>query len=86
MRFIYLLPAVLLASCMTVPQNVYVHPEKYNCDLIIPTIWDGEYPVDYFEHEILLGATYYDYLGMKYELVKSDVDSVFILRVRLVKP
>ena len=45
------------------PKNVYVQPEKYNCDLIIPTIWDGNHPVEHFQHEMILNAVYHDYYG-----------------------
>ena len=86
MKFIYLLPAVLLASCMTTPKNVYVNPENYKCDLIIPTIWDGAQPVEHFEHEIVLGQVYYDYFGMKYKFVETDTPGVFVLQVDVDRP
>lgn len=86
MKFIYLLPAILLASCTIAPKNVYVHPEKYNCDLIIPTIWDGNHPVEHFEHELVVGTEYHDYYGMKYKLVETDVPGVFILQIKVDRP
>lgn len=86
MKFIYLLPAVLLASCTIAPKSVYVHPERYQCDLIIPTIWDGSHPVEHFEHELVLGAQYHDYYGMKYRLVESNTPGVFILQIDVERP
>ncbi len=86
MKFTYLLPAVLLASCTVAPKNVFVHPEKYSCDLIIPTIWDGCHPVSHFEHELVVGSEYYDYYGMKYKLVETETPGVFILQIDVQRP
>ncbi len=86
MRTTALLFTLLAAGCSTVPKNLYVHPEKYNCDLVIPTIWDGKHPVSYFEHELVLGTTYHDYTGTEYVLVQTDVPGVFALKVKVVNP
>ena len=86
MKLLYTVPALLLAGCMTAPKNVFVKPEKYNCDLIIPTIWDGTHPVSNFEHELVIGLTYYDYMGMQYTLVETDYPGVFALRVKVPAP
>ncbi len=86
MKFTYLLPAVLLASCSVAPKNVFVNPENYSCDLIIPTIWDGVHPVEHFEHEIVLNQVYHDYFGMKYKLVESETPGVFLLQIDVERP
>ena len=86
MKVLNLIAAILLVGCSTTPKNLYVHPEKYNCDLIIPTIWDGNHPVKHFEHELLLNTTYYDYRGIKYTLVETKVPNVYALRVQVVNP
>lgn len=86
MKLLYTVPALLLAGCMTAPKDVFVKPEKYNCDLIIPTIWDGNYPVSHFEHELAVGVTYYDYMGMQYTLVETETPNVFALKVKVVSP
>ena len=86
MKLLHMAPALLLAGCMTTPKNVLVQPEKYSCDLIIPTIWDGTHPVSYFEHELAVGVTYYDYRGIEYTLVETDTPNVFALKVKVVAP
>ena len=86
MKTIPLLLTLLVAGCTTAPKNLYVHPEKYNCDLIIPTIWDGTHPVSHFEHELVVGVTYHDYMGMEYTLVETETPGVFSLRVKVVAP
>ena len=86
MKIVKLFPALLLAGCMAPRKNVYVQPEKYSCDLIIPTIWDGSHPVTYFEHEMLLDTPYYDYMGQEYRLVATDVPGVFAIKVSVPKP
>ena len=86
MRTTALLLALLAAGCSTAPKNLYVHPERYNCDLILPTIWDGVHPVSHFEHELVLGVTYHDYMGTEYVLVKTDVPDVFALKVQVARP
>ena len=86
MKTTLLLLTLLVAGCSTAPKNLYVHPEKYNCDLIIPTIWDGTHPVSNFEHELVIGLTYYDYMGMQYTLVETDYPGVFALRVKVPAP
>tara|TARA_Y100000004_G_C8813492_1_gene368777 strand:+ start:33 stop:293 length:261 start_codon:yes stop_codon:yes gene_type:complete len=86
MKTTLLLLTLLVAGCSTAPKNLYVHPERYNCDLIIPTIWDGTHPVSHFEHELVIGLTYYDYMGMQYTLVETDQPGVFSLRVKVAAP
>ena len=86
MKLLYTVPALLLAGCMTAPKNVFIHPEKYNCDLIIPTIWDGNHPVTHFEHELVIGLTYYDYMGMEYTLMDTEDPGVYVLRVQVTQP
>lgn len=86
MKTTLLLLTLLVAGCSTAPKNLYVHPEKYNCDLIIPTIWDGNHPVSHFEHELVIGLTYYDYMGMEYSLHETETPGVFALRVRVAAP
>lgn len=85
MKTAALLLTLLLAGCHTAPKNLFVKPEMYSSDLIIPTVWDGNHPIAYFEHELLVGATYYDYRGVEYKLVETDVPNVFALRVQVVK-
>ena len=86
MRTTALLLTLLAAGCSTAPKKLFVHPEKYNCDLLITTKWDGNHPVIYFECEILLGATEYDYMGTAYTLIETDVPDVYVLRVRVERP
>ena len=87
MKIIKIACAFFLAcGCTTTPKNLYVHPENYKCDLIIPTIWDGSHPVQYFELEIVLGQTYHDYYGMQYKLMPTDQPDVFSLRVKVARP
>lgn len=87
MKIIKIACAFFLAcGCTTTPKNLYVHPEDYKCDLIIPTIWDGGHPVQYFEHEIVIGQTYHDYYGMQYKLMPTDQPDVFSLRVKVARP
>ena len=86
MKTVMILSCLLFAGCMTAPKNVYVQPEKYNCDLIIPTIWDGNHPVKHFEHEIVVGHTYHDYYGMEYKLMPTKTPDVFILQVQVTRP
>lgn len=86
MKTTALLLALILAGCSTAPKNLFVHPENYNCDLIIATKWDGNHPIKYFEHEILLGSTQYDYMGTAYTLVATDVPGVYVLRVKVDRP
>ena len=86
MKTVAILSCLLFAGCMTAPKNVYVQPEKYNCDLLIPTIWDGNHPVKHFEHEIVLGQTYHDYYGMEYRLMPTDKPDVFSLKVEVTRP
>jgi len=81
-----LLLTLLAAGCSTAPKNLFVHPEKYNCDLIIPTIWDGTHPVSHFEHELIIGVPYYDYMGMQYTLVETEVPNVFAIKVKVANP
>tara|TARA_R100001224_G_scaffold90580_2_gene59706 strand:+ start:2795 stop:3010 length:216 start_codon:yes stop_codon:yes gene_type:complete len=71
---------------MSTPAKVYVQPEKFNCDLIIPTIWDGNHPVEHFEHEMLLDVVYHDYTGNGYKLVATDTPNVFALQVDVLQP
>jgi hypothetical protein len=86
MKTIALLLPVLFVGCMSTPAKVYVQPEKFNCDLIIPTIWDGNHPVEHFEHEMILDAVYHDYTGYKYTLVATDIPNVFALQVDVDQP
>jgi|TARA_R100000458_G_C8254797_1_gene231068 hypothetical protein len=86
MKTIALLLPVLFVGCMSTPAKVYVQPEKFNCDLIIPTIWDGNHPVEHFEHEMLLNAVYHDYMGHRYTLVATDTPNVFALQVDVPQP
>ena len=86
MKTVALLLSVLLVGCVSVPTKVYTHPERYSCDLIIPTSWNGSHPVEYFEHRLAVGQTYQDYLGMEYTLVATDQDTVFLLRVEVAHP
>ncbi len=86
MRTTLALLALLAAGCSTAPKNLYVHPEHYNCDLILPTIWDGSHPVEHFEHELVVGVTYHDYMGMKYTLVEKETPGVYALRVEVPLP
>ena len=86
MRTTALLLALFAAACSTAPKNLYIHPERYNCDLIIPTVWDGNHPVKHFEHELVIGLTYYDYMGMEYTLVDTDDPGVYVLRVQVTRP
>ena len=86
MRTTLAMLALLAAGCSTAPKNLYIHPERYNCDLIIPTIWDGSHPVKYFQHELVIGMTYHDYMGMQYTLVDTDTPGVFVLRVQVANP
>ncbi len=80
------LAILFLTGCGAAPKKVFVHPEKFNLDLIVPTAWDGAYPVSHFEHEMVLNTPYYDYMGTKYTLVSTDNPDVFIIRVRVDKP
>ena len=86
MRTTIALLALLVAGCSTAPKNLYVHPERYNCDLIIPTAWDGEHPVAHFERELIVGVSYYDYMGTEYALVDTDTPGVYMLRVQVANP
>ena len=86
MKIIRLVPALLMVGCMTTPKDVYVSPERYQCDLIIPTVWDGNHPVQHFEHELVVGMTYHDHLGMRYKLVPTETPSVFALQIEVDKP
>ena len=86
MKTIALLLPVFFVGCMSAPTKVYVQPEKFNCDLIIPTIWDGNHPVEHFQHEMILNAVYHDYMGHQYKLVKTDTPDVFALQIDVPKP
>ena len=81
MKTVTFLLSVLLVGCVAVPTKVSTHPERYNCDIVISTVWDGSHPVEYFEHEMVVGQTYRDPLGMKYSLEATAQDSVFLLRI-----
>tara|TARA_Y100001937_G_scaffold102902_1_gene141662 strand:+ start:11768 stop:12031 length:264 start_codon:yes stop_codon:yes gene_type:complete len=87
MKIIKTVLAILfLTGCGATPKKVFVHPEKFNLDLIVPTVWDGAYPVSYFEREMVLNTSYYDYMGTKYTLVSTDNPDVFVIRVRVDRP
>tara|TARA_R110002020_G_scaffold90213_1_gene219739 strand:- start:31 stop:300 length:270 start_codon:yes stop_codon:yes gene_type:complete len=89
MKAITLLIPFLAVGCMstmTTPKKVYVHPEKYSCDLIIPTTWDGNHPVAHFSQELILGKTYQDYMGMEYKLIPTKDSSLFVLQIQVNRP
>lgn len=89
MKAITLLIPLLAVGCaatMTTPKKVYVHPENYSCDLIIPTTWDGNQPVAHFSHELIVGKTYRDYRGMEYKLIPTQDSGVFVLQMQVNRP
>ena len=86
MKTVGLLLVLLFVGCTTAPKNVYVHPEKFNCDLIIPLVWDGHFPVTHFEHELMLDTEYYDYQGHMYRLVGTDTPGVYAIQIDVPKP
>jgi hypothetical protein len=86
MKTVVLLLALLFVGCTTAPKNVYVHPEKFNADLIIPLVWDGHFPVAHFEHEMVLNTEYYDYQGHMYRLVETDIPGVYAIRIDVPAP
>ena len=75
-----------MVGCMSTPKNVFVHPEKYECHLLIPTKWNESHPITFFEKELIVGGTYYDYMGTEYTLIPTEDSSVFALRVSVEKP
>ena len=86
MKTTALLLILIAAGCSTAPKNLYVHPDRYNCDLIIPTIWDGNHPVAHFEHKLIVGFKYNDYMGTEYTLVETETPGVYALRVQVSRP
>ena len=89
MKAITLLIPLLAVGCaatMTTPKKVYVHPEKYSLDLIIPTAWNGNHPVTHFSHELIVGKTYQDYRGIDYKLVPTEDSNLFVLQIQVNRP
>ena len=86
MKTIVLFSCLLFAGCVSVPQRLYVHPQKFSCDLIIPTSWDGCYPVKYFEKKLVIDHVHTDQLGMDYKLVPTDDPKVFVLQIVVPSP
>jgi len=76
-----------MMGCLShTPKNIYVHPEKYRCDLMIATRWDESFPVEHFKYELRLGEEYMDIHGMIYTLVPTEDSAVYALQVYIGKP
>lgn len=86
MKSITVVLGVLCVGCTTAPKKVYVYPEKFKSDVIIPLVWDGQYPVTHFEHEIMLNTEYYDYQGQVYRLVETDTPGVYAIQIDVPAP
>jgi hypothetical protein len=87
MKLIRLAPALLLMGCVTqAPKKLYVSPDKYICDIMVTTTWDGNYPVQAFEYKMEVGKTYTDQLGSNYMLVATEDTNVFAIKVFVPKP
>ena len=87
MKTIALFTPLLMVGCLSyTPKNMYVHPQKYRCDLMIATRWDESFPVEHFQHEIKVGQEYMDVQGMTYTLVPTEDSTVYAIRVSIPKP
>ena len=86
MKTVIAFTLLLFAGCTTVPKKLYVQPEKFNCDLLIPTSWNGDYPVKFFEHKLIVSQTYEDYNGMSYKLMPTEDPNVFSLQIVVPSP
>ncbi len=86
MKIVYklILPTLtfLLLGCQNViPTKVYKNPSKFGFDVMIPTYWDGQYPVRYWEGTIKIGETWTDRNGMTWVIEKHPTEEgVLIIR------
>lgn len=87
MKAITLLSPLLMMGCFSyTPKNMYVHPEKYRCDLMIATRWNESFPVEYFQHKMKVGQEYTDVHGMTYTLIPTGDSTVYAIQVSVPKP
>jgi len=87
MKTIALFTPLLMVGCLSyTPKNLYIHPEKYRCDLTIATSWNEAFPVEHFQQDLKVGEEYIDVHGMKYVLAPTEDSTVYVLRVFVPRP
>ena len=70
-NIILILSLLLFSGCYgTIPTKVYKNPSKFGFDAMIPTYWDGQYPVRYWESDIKIGEEFTDWNGMTWVIEK----------------
>lgn len=72
----------LFTGCYnSIPTKVYKNPSKFGFDAMIPTYWDGQYPVRYFEGTVKIGEEWTDWNGRTWVMEKHPTEpDVFIVR------
>ena len=81
-KLYFLLTILLFSGCYNlIPTRVYKNPSKYGFDAMIPTYWDGQYPVRYWENTIKIGEEWTDLNGMTWVIEKHpNMDDILIIR------
>jgi hypothetical protein len=78
----FILTVFLFSGCYIghIPTKVYKTPSKYGFDCMIPTYWDGEHPVRYWETTIKLGDEFTDFNGLTWVIEKhpNEEDKIII--------
>jgi hypothetical protein len=86
-NIILILSLFLFSGCYgTIPTKVYKNPSKFGFDAMIPTYWDGQYPVRYWETTIKVGEEFTDWNGLTWVIEKHpNLEGVFILKTDITK-
>jgi len=86
-KITFILSLLLLTGCyINIPTKVYKNPSKYGFDAMIPTYWDGQYPVRYWESTITIGEEFTDWNGLTWVVEKHPTrEGVLIIKTDINK-
>jgi hypothetical protein len=86
-KLLFLSLTFLLSGCYNqIPTKVYKNPSKFGFDAMIPTYWDGQYPIRYWENTIKIGEEWTDWNGMTWVIEPHpNNDSLLIIKTNLTK-
>ena len=77
----FLLTFLLVGCYGRIPAKMFNKPNKFGLDVMIPTHWDGQYPVRYWETTIEDGDIFMDFNGIVWKVEKHpDKPNTLILR------
>jgi hypothetical protein len=81
-KILLILITFLFSGCYnTIPTKVYKNPSKFGFDAMIPTYWDGQYPIKYWESTIKVGEKWTDWNGITWVIEKHPTEEgVLIVR------